>query len=44
VAAIPFFQNTLFGDIFYTAVLFGSLALAERRFSALRELDLATTK
>lgn len=36
VAAIPFFRNTLLGDVFYSAVLFGSLTLAERRFPALR--------
>ena len=37
VAAIPFFQNTLIGDALYTAVLFGSFALAERAFPVLRE-------
>ena len=36
-AAIPFFQNTLLGDAFYTLVLFGGFALAERRFAILRE-------
>src|SRR6266567_7198337 len=36
VAAIPFFQNTLLGDLLYTAVLFGGFALLEMRFSALR--------
>jgi hypothetical protein len=30
VAAIPFFQNTLAGDLFYSGLLFGSFALAER--------------
>ncbi len=44
VAAIPFLQNTLFGDIFYTAVLFGSFALAEKWFPVLSEPVLATTK
>src|SRR4051794_18262014 len=29
VAAIPFFQNTLAGDLFYTALLFGGFKLAE---------------
>jgi hypothetical protein len=29
VAAIPFFQNTLAGDLFYAALLFGGFALAE---------------
>jgi hypothetical protein len=37
VAAIPFFQNTIQGDLFFTAVLFGGFALLERRFSKLRE-------
>ena len=36
VAAIPFFHNTLLGDAFFTAVLFGGLALAEWRFPVLR--------
>ena len=31
-AAIPFFGSTLAGDFFYTAVLFGAFAFAERRF------------
>jgi hypothetical protein len=42
VAAIPFFQNTLLGDLLYTAVLFGGFALLERRLPILR--DPATTK
>jgi hypothetical protein len=29
-AAIPFFRNSLFGDLVYTAVLFGILELAQR--------------
>lgn len=29
IAAIPFFQNTLAGDLFYSGVLFGGFALAE---------------
>ena len=37
VAAIPFFQNTLAGDLLFTAVLFGGFALIERSFPALRE-------
>ncbi len=37
VAAIPFFRNTLAGDVLYAAALFGGLALLERRFSAVRE-------
>jgi hypothetical protein len=36
VAAIPFFQNTLAGDLFFSAVLFGGFALAERTLPALR--------
>src|SRR5947209_7989659 len=41
VAAIPFFQNTLQGDLFYTAILFGGFALLERRFPALRAPETA---
>lgn len=37
VAALPFFQNTLAGDLFFTALLFGGFALLEKRFAALRE-------
>jgi hypothetical protein len=36
VAAIPFFQNTVAGDLFYAAVLFGGFALLERKVPALR--------
>ena len=36
-AAIPFFQNTLFGDAVYTVALFGSFRLIERGFPAVRE-------
>jgi hypothetical protein len=36
VMAIPFFPNTLLGDVFYSTVLFGSLALAEARIPQLR--------
>jgi hypothetical protein len=39
VAAVPFFQNTLFGDAVYTAALFGGLAIAEARFPMLRTQD-----
>jgi ABC-type transport system involved in multi-copper enzyme maturation permease subunit len=35
-AAIPFFHWTLLGDAFYATVLFGSFALAERRFPVLQ--------
>jgi hypothetical protein len=37
VAAIPFFQNTVAGDLFFTALLFGGFALAERMIPALRK-------
>jgi len=37
VAAIPFFQNTLAGDLFFTALLFGGFALTERAVPALRQ-------
>ena len=36
-AAIPFFRNTLAGDLVFTAVLFGAFAAAERVFPAVRE-------
>jgi hypothetical protein len=38
VAAIPFFGNTIAGDAFYAAMLFGGFALLERRVPALREV------
>jgi len=41
VAAIPFFRNTLLGDLIYTATLFGGFRLLESRFSALRDQGLA---
>lgn len=31
IAAIPFFQNTLVGDLVYTSVLFGAFELAKRQ-------------
>jgi hypothetical protein len=37
VAGIPLFWNTLAGDAFYAAALFGGMALAEQTFPALRE-------
>jgi len=40
-AAIPFFQNTLLSNVFYTALLFGGLAIAENRFVSLREMPVA---
>jgi len=39
VAAIPFFQNTLAGDLFFTAVLFGGFAIAERMLPAIRQRE-----
>ena len=41
VAANPFFQNTLQGDLFYTAILFGGFALLERQFASLREANVS---
>ncbi len=41
LAAIPFFKNTLVGDVFYTALLFGGFKLAEHRFPVLREAQAA---
>jgi hypothetical protein len=35
-AALPFFQNSLAGDLFYSALLFGGFALLERKVPALR--------
>ena len=37
VAAIPFFQNTVAGDLFFTALLFGGFAIAERLIPSLRQ-------
>jgi len=36
VAAIPFFQNTVAGDLFYATILFGGFALAEYLMPRLR--------
>jgi hypothetical protein len=36
-AAIPFFRNTLLGDLAFTAILFGSLALLENRVAWMRD-------
>ncbi len=36
VAGLPFFQNTLLGTLFYSAMLFGSFALMRDRIPALR--------
>lgn len=37
VAALPFFQNSLAGDLFFTGLLFGGFALAERLIPILRQ-------
>ena len=37
IAAIPFFRNMVLGDAFYTSVLFGGFAFAERFWPALAE-------
>ena len=37
VAGIPYFRNTLASDALYAAILFGGMALAERRFEVLQE-------
>lgn len=39
VAAIPFFQNTVAGDLFYTVLLFGGFHLAERLLPDLRPAE-----
>jgi hypothetical protein len=40
-AAIPFFRNTVAGDLLFTGAFFGGFALLERRFPALREPTVA---
>jgi hypothetical protein len=35
-AALPFFRNSLAGDVFYVTLLFGSLGLVEAYFPAIR--------
>ena len=37
VAAIPFFQNTVAGDLFYATLLFGGFAIVEHAAPRLRE-------
>ncbi len=44
VAAIPFFRNTLVGDLIYTTILFGGFHLLETRFVALREPSVAMAR
>lgn len=40
-AGIPFFKNTIAGDLVYTAVMFGAFELSAKRFPALRLQELA---
>jgi len=42
LAALPFFRNTLSSDLFYSALLFGGLKLAEKRWHWLAEPTPAT--
>lgn len=42
VAAIPFFRNSLLGDLFFATVLFGGLAILESRVAWMREKSTAT--
>ena len=42
-AAIPFFRNTLLGDVVYSTALFGGFALAERFLPVLRDLPAVPT-
>jgi hypothetical protein len=37
IAGLPLLGNTLAGDTFYVVLLFGGMALAEKRFPSLRE-------
>jgi hypothetical protein len=37
IAALPYFRNTLFGDLGYTALLFGGFYLAGRAFPVLSD-------
>lgn len=38
-AGIPFFKNTVMGDLFYTAFLFGAFELSARRFPVLKKVN-----
>ena len=42
LAALPYLWNTLAGDLFYSAVLFGGFALMARRFSVFSTMRPAT--
>ncbi len=41
MAAIPFFQNTVAGDLVFSGTLFGALWLAEKRWQWMREPSFA---
>lgn len=43
VAGLPFFRNTVLGDLLYCAVLFGGFALLERLVPTVRSPSLAVT-
>ena len=43
VAAIPFFQNTLAGDLLFAGLLFGGFAIAERLLPAIRQRPLVAS-
>jgi len=43
IMAIPFYANTLAGDLFYTLLLFGGFALAQHYFPRLRQHSTPTT-
>lgn len=43
-AAIPFFQNSLAGDLFFTAILFGGFTIAQRAVPVLRERPTAAAR
>lgn len=38
-AGIPFFKNTVMGDLFYTALLFGAFELSARHFPVLKKIN-----
>lgn len=37
IAAIPFFQNTLLGDLFYSGIMFGVFEFAKSKFPVISE-------
>lgn len=44
IAAIPFFANTLFGDLVFTGILFGGVAAAEWQWPVLRPHKMPVTQ